>query len=573
MAGRKIKIEFLGDSKDLQRAMGDADSKSGRLAGSLKKVGKMAAVGLGAGLAVGAVALVKMTQGAIEDEAAQARLEKQLQNSAGATDKQVESVERWITAQGKALGVTDDELRPALEKLVTATGDVKEAQELAALAMDVSAGSGKSLDAVSMALMKAQNGQISGLSRLGIETKNAAGETLTFEQATKNMAETFGGQAATKAETLQGKMDRLKLILSEAGETIGSKLIPVVTQMADWFLNKGLPAVMAFGGWLGDHLPPIFDRIKTVVSTVMGAMQGDVGGGLGKIRQIFTDVTSIITSLWDRFGGTLTDYAVKTFANMKQIIGGALTVVQGIFQTFSALLKGDWSGAWDGIKKILSGAFELIKGMVKQSLNVMGTLFEIGWSAIKGIVGAVWDGIKTVVANGARDVVGWIADIPGKLRDKIGNFRDAGGALIGAFVDGMRNAGGVIEGIAGNVWSAVRSLLNGAIDKINAALEFTISLPGPDLTVNPANIPHMAKGGIVNRPTLALIGEDGPEAVVPLGAKNRPRGGIPGMSGGGGLTVNIYGALDPMAVARQVEQILSQYQRSTGEPLNFTTVG
>jgi hypothetical protein len=611
---RKITIEFLGDSKDLQNAMGDADSKGGKLSGTLKKVGKMAAVGLAAGAVAGAVGLAKLTQGAIEDEAAQARLEKQLKNSAGATDKQVASVEDWITAQGKALGVTDDELRPALSKLVTATGDVAEAQDLASLAMDAAAGTGKSLEGVSLALMKARNGDIAGLGRLGIATKNAAGETMTFEQITKSMADTFGGQAATQANTLEGKMDRLKLILSETGETIGSKLIPMVTQAADWFLNKGLPAAMAFGGWLGDTFPPIFERIRTVVQSVMGGLQGDVGGGLSQIQSIFTSVTSIITSLWNTFGSTIIDYAVTAFANVKQIIGGALTVVQGIFQTFSALLQGDWSGAWDGIKKILSGAWEVIKGIVKQGLNVMSTIFSLGWTVVKGVVSLAWDGIKTLVSAGigkvvdflqgipgkftsalsslkstagglfrdamdagkekvtgiGQTIIGWIADIPGKLREKLGNFKDAGAALIGAFVDGMKNAAGVIEGIAGNVWSAVKTLLNSALDKVDAALTFTIDLPGPkDISFNPP-IPRLAKGGLVNKPTLALIGEDGPEAVVPLSKKHNPGGTMPGMGGGSSAPIVVQLMLPGGKV---LEQLLIQHTRDSGRPLQVSTLG
>lgn len=616
MAGnRKITIEFLGDSKDLQNAIGDVDGKSSKLGATLGKVGKAAALGLGAGLVIGGAALVKMTQGAIEDEAAQAKLAKTLENTAGATKTQVAAVEDWISAQGVALGVTDDELRPALEKLVTATGDVGEAQKLASLAMDVSAGSGKSLDAVSTALMKAQNGQISGLSKLGVETKNAAGETLTFEQVTKKMGDTFEGQAATKAATLEGKMAKLKLILGEAGEEIGSKLIPIVTQMADWFLNKGLPAIQAFGGWLQDHLPPIFEKIQAVVKKVMDAMNGDVGGGLAGVKAIFDDAVSIITSVWNTFGSTIVDFVVKMFDNLKQIIGGAFDIIQGIFKTFSSLLKGDWQGVWDGIKQILSGAWEVIKGVVKQALNVLGTVFELGWTALKNIVGAAWDGIKTLIVLGItkwvelltaipgkfvnalsslagtvgglfRDamdagkekvigigatIVDWISGIPGKLLNLAGQFGSAGRALLQQFIDGMKNAAGVIEGIASNVWNTVRGLLNSAIGKINAALSFTIDLPlGKSITIDPPDIPALAKGGLVTRPTLALIGEDGPEAVVPLSRKHNPGGNMPGM--GGGDVYNFYiTTLDPAGAGKYVESVLVKHQRSTGRPLAFAT--
>ena len=77
----------------------------------------------------------------------------------------------------------------------------------------------------------------------------------------------------------------------------------------------------------------------------------------------------------------------------------------------------------------------------------------------------------------------------------------------------------IVAGIAANAWDSVRSLLNGAIDKINAAVEFTIDLPGPkNINVNPPNIPHLASGGVTNGPTVAVVGDNfgGQEVVSPL---------------------------------------------------------
>lgn len=587
---RKIVIEFLGDSKDLQKAVGDAESKSGKLSGTLKKVGAAAAIGFGA---LGAAAVVGGKY--VLDHGA--KLEQMAMKADTVFGSQIGKVNKWADANANAMGLSSREatgLAANFGDLLIPMGFTR--KQAAGMSTDVvglsgalSQWSGGTVSAAeaSDVLAKAMLGERDGLKSLGISiseadvqarlakngTDSLTGAALEQAKAVATqqliMEKSTDAQAAFAAggSPLLSAQAKVKGILAEVRDEMVMKLVPAVGMAADWFLNKGLPAMQAFGGWLGDVLPPIFDRIKAVVSTVMGAMQGDVGGGLGKIRATFADVTSIITSLWDRFGGTLTDYAKKTWTNMQQIIGGALKVVQGIFQTFSALLKGDWSGAWDGIKKILSGALDVIRGIVRQALNVMGTLFELGWSAVKGIAGAAWDGIKTAVSNGVDRVVGM-------LREKVDNFKSAGAALIGGFVDGMKNAGGVIEGIAGNVWNAVRSLLNSAIDKINAALEFTISLPGPDISINPSNIPHMAKGGIVNRPTLALIGEDGPEAVVPLSAKHNPGGSMPGMGGGGGnIIINISGALDPVAVGRQLEQILSAYTRNTGRPLQVMTQG
>lgn len=573
MSSRRIVIEFLGKDTSLGKTADQVGGKTSTLGSKLTKVGKIAALGLGAGMAVGAKFMWDAGKAAAEDAKSQALLERTLKNTTGANKEQVAAVEDWISAQGVALGVADDQLRPAMQRLAEATGDVGKAQELTSLAMDISAGTGKSLKSVSEALAKAQRGQVGALSRYGIQTRNAAGELMSFDDIAKKASGTFKGQAAASANTLEGKMGRLRLIFDETKETIGSKLLPVVTRLADWFLTKGLPAVMKFGGWLQTNLGPIFVRIGDAVKRVTGSMNGDVASNLGNIVDTVRSVVSIVSSLWNRFGKYILEYGRKTFQNLRQVVGGALKIISGVFKVFSSLLRGDWRGAWNGIKKILSGALDIILAIAKQALNSLKFVFRVAWSAIKGIVGGVWDGIKSLVRNGADWMVSQIKALPGRIRGLVSSFRDTGKALIGALVDGLKNAGGVVSGIAGKVWDAVKGMLNSAIDKINAALEFTIKIPGPDIHVNPVNIPHLAKGGIVNRPTLALIGEDGPEAVVPLGRKNAPRGRIPTGSGAG-LTVVFTGPVyDKTAMGRELEKAFVAWQRHVGRPLQFQTQG
>lgn len=577
---RKVVIEFIGQDKSLSSTAQQTEGRLSKLGGRMKAVGKMAAVGLGAGLVVAGGALAKMTQGAIEDAAGQARLAKALQNSTGATKDQIAGVEDWISAQGKALGVADDDLRPALEKLAGATGDVGKAQKLAALGMDISAGSGKSMEQVTTALMKAQNGQVAGLSRLGISTKDAEGKTISFEEAQKRLAKLHGGQAQAAANTVQGKFNRLKLALSETGEEIGAKLIPIATKLAEWFLNDGLPALQRFGSYLSTTLPPIFEKVRAVISTVMGALKGDVGGNLAGIRQIFADAVAIIQRLWAAFGDGILQHLRSTLNNLKTVLSGAFEIIKGIFRTVSALLQGDWKGAWEGIKMILRGAVKVVVGIVSQLWSTIRLAFRTAGTAIAGIFSGIWDGIKAVARNGATWLVDSIRGIPGRLANLGRSFATAGRGLLQALMDGMKNAAGFISGIAGNVWSAIKGLLNGAIDRINAALEFKISIPkAPDISINPPNIPHLAKGTNFHRGGVAVVGEEGPELVnLPRGAgvtPHRQSMGALRALGGGGLTINIHGFVgNESQLGSEIERILRVYTtQGVGRPLQVKVAG
>ena len=469
-AGRKVTIEFLGNNRDLDRAMDSSASRAGRFGNALKKAGRVAALGLAAGALIAGKALFEMTKAAVEDEAAQAKLANTLKKAAGATDAQIAQTEDWITKQGELFGVTDDELRPALAKLATATGDVGEAQRLAALAMDVAAGSGKSLDTVTTALQKAQNGSVGGLSRLGVATKNAAGETLSFEEIQKNLAKVHAGAAATSANTLEGKMNRLKVQLTEAGEAIGAKLIPVVSQMVDWFVSKGLPAIQAFGGWMRDNLGPIFSRIGEVLRSVFGGMNGDTNENLAAIKSTVTDFVSIVRSLWNRFGADIMAFAKAAWQNVRQIIGGVLQVIAGIFKVFASVLKGDWSGAWDGIKQILRGALSIIGGIVKQLVNIVTTLLKVGWSALKGIAAAAWDGIKTAFRNGADAVIDFVKSIPERIKNQFSNAASLLKAIGGQIIDGLKNG---IQAAAYKVLDAVQAIINKIPKKIRELMDIS----------------------------------------------------------------------------------------------------
>lgn len=196
----------------------------------------------GLGTAVGKFAF-DAVKAAAEDQKAQLTLAKTLQNVTGATDQAIAATEKFITAQQFATGVSDTELRPALENLVRATGNITEAQDLLKLGLDVSAGSGKSLSVVSLSLTKALGGNFAGLSKLGIVIPDNIKKTKDFAKVQEYLNTLFGGQAAVAANTFTGKLNILREKLSEAKETIGSSLIPVLTQLVDSFTQNVMPAI------------------------------------------------------------------------------------------------------------------------------------------------------------------------------------------------------------------------------------------------------------------------------------------------------------------------------------------
>lgn len=208
-------------------------------------------------------ALGASVKAAIEDAASQDLLAKQLQRTTNATDAQIAGVEDFITVQGKLLGVTDDQLRPALAGLVRATGSVAEAQRAASLAMDVAVAKNVDLSTVTKTLEKAYGGNYTALAKLSPELREMIKGGASLDEVMAKMAETFGGAASDAANTAAGKFARLKVSLDETKESIGAALLPAIEAI--------LPYLQSFAQWAQDN-PGAFLAIAGAIAAIAAAI-------------------------------------------------------------------------------------------------------------------------------------------------------------------------------------------------------------------------------------------------------------------------------------------------------------
>ena len=164
------------------------------------------------------------------DEKAAKALELQLKNTGYAFS--APDVEYYIANLQKMYGVLDDELRPAFQTLLTASGSITKSQAALSTALNISAATGKSVQEVSQALAKGYSGQTTALTRLGAGLSKA---TLASGDMNKIMAELdqkFAGQALARLNTYAGKMDQLKVIAADATEIIGKGLLDALAKLS-----------------------------------------------------------------------------------------------------------------------------------------------------------------------------------------------------------------------------------------------------------------------------------------------------------------------------------------------------
>jgi hypothetical protein len=410
-----IKINILTDfdGKAIQRARKEFDQLegAGAKAGFVLKKAMIPATAAIAGLGA---AMFDAAKGAMADEAAAKELARSLKATTKATDAIVASTEDWITEQGKLLGVSDDQLRPALSKLARATGSVEKAQRLANQAMDISVATGKPLETVVAALEKAYGGNMTALQRLAPEYRALIKDGADFETVMAELAKTTGGAAAEAANTAEGRFRILKLQLDETKESIGASLIPVI--------EEGLPVLERFADWAQEN--------------------------------------------------------PEAFKNIGLAIGGIATATVALN---TAMAVNPYVAAAAGIVA-MALAFERLYTEAEK-------INKIGGIASR-ILGFVFGG-----ASG-----------------RLGSMLKITDAIYGAILPDNRGtpAGGAGSGLRGSLMQELKG------------------------------IPAMAAGGIVTGPTLAMIGEAGPEAVIPLDRMGS-------MGGGTNVTINVNGG-DPNAV-------------------------
>lgn len=140
-----------------------------------------------------------------------------------------QAVNNYISRLEKQTGVLDDELRPAMDRLLRATGDITKSQELLSLALDISAGTGKSVAQVSQSLQKAYLGQNQALGRLGVGLSKAELASSNFEEIQTRLTDLFSGQATQAADTYAGSLDKLAVASNNAKEAIGRGLVDALS--------------------------------------------------------------------------------------------------------------------------------------------------------------------------------------------------------------------------------------------------------------------------------------------------------------------------------------------------------
>jgi hypothetical protein len=362
MAGsRTLKLSILGDvdnlNKSLKTASGDVDSFGDKVGKAGVAIGKaFAAAAAAAGAAAIAIG-IEGVKAAIADEKAQTQLALALENATGATQAQIKATEDSILQMSLATGVADDELRPALGRLVRSTGDITKAQDLLAIALDVSAATGKPVEAISNSLSKAFDGNTAALGKLGVGLSTAELKTMSFEQVQGRLTELFGGAAARNADTYAGKIARVQVAFDEAKETVGVALLPILDKLLQFINQNALPAIQAFSNAFSLTDGEGFGKVITDVGNTLKKTFTPIVEGM---KSAFDSVKTAVLNSKDEFSAFFE--VVKFVAPiLGKVIGAQITAIGNIAEVVITII----SKVLAAIKPLLNTAIDGINLIIK----------------------------------------------------------------------------------------------------------------------------------------------------------------------------------------------------------------
>lgn len=589
-----ISVNVIADAAKFKAGLKDAEAAAGSFDNQMKNLAK------GVAAAMGTAALIRFGQEAVkaslDDAAAQVELQRQLQASTGATADQVAQVEEFINKTQNATGVLDDELRPAFATLTRFTQDATESQRLLSIALDVSTATSKPLEAVSLALGKAYAGSTTALQKLGIQTKDAAGKALSFDQIQQDLIRTFGGATQKAAETTAGKIKIAQASFADMQEEIGTALVPALTALLDVLT----PIIDAFNSLSPEQQSIIVGAVGMAVAfkATTTALQG-LGVAAGTASAAAAPLVAIMAAYmayqaWVNGNKVQTTYLEENFADeLQRTIGlqgeaartgflymqmravelkGAGVLAEGVSTTeeaFRALAEAspatakavlefsDAASYNDTTLENLNGILDetIIKqagvgiaasesaGMIDEAALALEG-YSTQWLALQGLLSdtVMWDNLDTSFDKLAEKAA---AAFGGSEQD-VKDFNLAA-AQSWAEIDKIVQK---LE-LPAEVQTEIKILWDqGKFDEIYSLL--TAAGNGGKAIVRPGTkIPGMASGGTVVNSGFSLVGENGPELLnLPTGASVIP---LTGTTGGGGNTINItVTSADPQAVINAI---------------------
>lgn len=296
----------------------------------------------------------------------------------------------------------------------------------------------------------------------------------------------------------------------------------------------------SFSDMFDNHIQPFVDNFLYAFGQVVDLLKIVWEEGLLPLFDwIAANILPVLVPIFQ----TLAEWFVQAWDVVFDVLGAVLKILGGIIEFLVGVFTGDWEKAWDGIVQVAKGMWDLLSSIFMFVWNVILSFLKGVWNTIVAILQAGWDAIVRIfqglgkwfgerwkdVENIFSNVGRWFGQkfseawngITNAFSNVVGFFR----GIYDSIVSWFSNIGGAVAtAVSGafryamnGVFATIENAVNGFIGMINGVIGLINNIPGVSLgSIGYVNLPRLARGGIVDSPTVAMIGEAGKEVVMPL---------------------------------------------------------
>ena len=392
----------------------------------------------------------------------------------------------------------DDETKAAIATLARYNLTGEQLKTLTPLVQDYASATGRDLGTASTLVGKAMLGNAKALKELGINFKPTGDKAKDFATITGLLREKVGGFAEKEGKSAAGTSAILANQFGEVQEKVGSYLVPALTGLGRLIIEKVIPAVQIAVEWLSTNLGPVIQTVGAwIMNVAVPAIKNLADAFMKNVWPAIVTVAGIIAENLTPVVAALQDFWTNTLLP-------ALSDLMPILQKV---------GTWVGV----------LVGVLAVAISwIVGKVAPVFYAVLGGA-------IKIVIA-----VLGKVVDAIQWVIDHFGGFIDFAKKIPGKIADAFKGLVAIITAPFRLAFNGIAMLWNNTVGRLSFGVpDWVPGMGGKGFDV--PDIPMLAKGGIVSRPTLALIGEAGPEAVVPL-------------SRGGGMGTHYHLHLDGVVV-------------------------
>lgn len=588
MAEREWVLKIVGDVTSAQKSLGNLESDVGGVKKTISNTGKAIA----GAFAVGAVIeFGKSLVNAASDQ----------QQAVGAANSVFKEYGNQIQDFGKTTAQSMGLSRAEFSQLAAVSGALlkgvgvpldqaaKSTTELTQRAADMAAMFGGPTSDAMEAINSALKGERDPIEKYGVSLKQSAvdakaaamgytdaqgkvtdvGRTMATMQLIMEKTADSAGTFAKESDTVAGSSQIMKARFTDLQASLGTKLLPVIVAVSGVLVD--LVTFMSNNqGWLAPLAAGILAivaavKVWTIVQAILNStlLANPVFLIIAAIVALIAIVVVLYTKVdWFRNAvdaaiGFIVDAWNWLKDNIDNIGHAIMIAIEIYFAPFFLTYKAI-KATWEHLPEVFSAVVSGLATALSTVWNVIKWPFEQGFTLVKAVIDKVagWisgmvSGVEAAISN-VWNVIKWPFEQGAQLAkaalDSITNLASGIGNKISGFMSGVAN---LIKAPFQTAFNAIKSLWN------NTVGGFGFSVPSwvPGIGGKGFKIPSMATGGIIRVPTIALLGEAGPEAVVPLDKAG----------GFGGVTINVYALTASAEVGRQVYNALREYERTTGK--------